>query len=286
MGGIEGKVPGGVRPHGRLRGRWLVLARVVWLGVVWLGVAALSLGLFAPRVPTSRNRRRRAALRTVDRAVYKIIAERRSGGGEEDDLLALLMGARDEATGEAMDDRQLRDEVIALFLAGHETTANALSWAFYPLATHPEAVEKLREELGEVLGTDDGIRTPTLEDLPRLTYTRMVVDETLRLCPPAWITNRQAAAEDEILGHPIPAGAFVMLSPYVLQRHPDYWERPDAFGPERAAPDRGNGRPRFAYFPFGGPRQCIGQAMALVEAQLVLATLRPRGGLPMTVEPA
>ena len=262
-----------------------------------------------PRVPTPRNRRRRAALRTVDRAVYKIIAERRSGGGEEDDLLALLMGARDEETGEAMDNRQLRDEVITLFLAGHETTANALSWAFYLLATHPEAEEKLREELGEVLGTDDGIRTPTLTDLPRLTYTKMVVDETLRLYPPAWITNRQAAAEDEILGHPIPAGAFVMLSPYVLHRHPDYWERPDAFDPERFDPGRGNGRPRFAYFPFGGgPRQCIGQGMALVEAQLVLATvlgrcrlrpasdrpveaealatLRPRGGLPMTVEPA
>jgi cytochrome P450 len=262
-----------------------------------------------PRVPTPRNRRRRAALRTVDRAVYKIIAERRSGGGEEDDLLALLMGARDEETGEAMDDRQLRDEVITLFLAGHETTANALSWAFYLLATHPEAEEKLREELADVLGVDGGIRTPTLEDLPRLAYTKMVVDETLRLYPPAWITNRQAVAEDEILGHPIPAGAFVMLSPYVLHRHPDYWERPDAFDPERFAPGQGNGRPRFAYFPFGGgPRQCIGQSMALVEAQLVLATvlgrcrlrpasdepveaealatLRPRGGLPMTVEAA
>ena len=262
-----------------------------------------------PGVPTPRNRRLRAALRTVDRAVYGIIAERRRGGGEEDDLLALLMGARDEATGEAMDDRQLRDEVTTLFLAGHETTANALSWAFYLLATHSEAEMRLRAELGEVLGTGGDRRVPTLGDLPRLAYTRMVVDETLRLYPPAWITNRQAIAEDEILGHRIPAGAFVMLSPYVLHRHRDYWDHPDAFDPERFAPGRTDGRPRFAYFPFGGgPRQCIGQGMALVEAQLVLATvlgrcrlrptsdkpveaeafatLRPRGGLPMNVGPA
>ncbi len=262
-----------------------------------------------PGVPTPRNRRLRAALRTLDRSVYSIIAERRRGGGGGDDLLALLMGARDEETGEAMDDRQLRDEVITLFLAGHETTANALSWAFYLLAAHPDAEGRLRDELEEVLGEDGGRRPPTLEDLPKLTYTKMVVDETLRLYPPAWITNRQTIADDEILGHRIPAGAYVMLSPYVLHRHPDYWERPDEFDPERFTPERSAGRPRFAYFPFGGgPRQCIGQSMALVEAQLVLATvlgrcrlrlfsdrpveaealatLRPRDGLPMTVEPA
>jgi cytochrome P450 len=259
------------------------------------------------RVPTPRNRRFGAALRTVDRAVYEIISERRRGGGGEEDLLALLMGTRDEETGEAMNDEQLRDEVMTLFLAGHETTANALTWALYLIATHPEAEERLRQELDEVLGPDRG--APTIQDLPRLAYTKMVVDETLRLYPPAWITNRQAIAEDEILGHRIPAKSFVSLSPYVLHRHPDYWERPDEFDPERFSPERDTGRPRFAYFPFGGgPRQCIGQSMALVEAQLVLATvlnrcrlrpvsdkpvepqalatLRPRGGLPMTVEAA
>jgi len=262
-----------------------------------------------PSVPTPRNRRRQAALRTVDEAVYRIIAERRRGGGEEEDLLALLMGARDEATGEAMGDRQLRDEVITLFLAGHETTANVLSWAFHLISTHPEVEGRLLDEIEGVLGADGGRRTPTVEDVPKLAYTRMVVDETMRLYPPAWITNRQALAEDEILGHRIPAGAFVMVSPYVLHRHPDYWADPDAFDPERFAPGRAHGRPRFAYFPFGGgPRQCIGQSMALVEAQLVLATvlgrcrlrtvpgrpvepeafatLRPKGGLPMTVEAA
>lgn len=259
------------------------------------------------RVPTPRNRRFRAAMRTVDRAVYAIIAERRGGGGEEEDLLALLMNTRDEETGEAMDDKQLRDEVMTLFLAGHETTANALTWALYLISTHPGVEVRLREELDGVLGADH--RVPTVEDLPKLTYTKMVVDETLRLYPPAWITNRQAIAEDEILGHRIPARSFVTLSPYVMHRHPDFWDNPDVFDPERFAPGRNPGRPRFAYFPFGGgPRQCIGQSMALVEAQLVLATilgrcrlrpvsggpvepqalatLRPRGGLPMIVEPA
>jgi cytochrome P450 len=242
------------------------------------------------RVPTPRNRRFRAALRTVDRAVYSIISERRRGGGDGEDLLALLMGARDEETGEAMSDEQLRDEVITLFLAGHETTANALSWAFYLLATHPGEEGRLRDELDEVLG-GGGRRVPTLDDVPRLAYTRMVLDETLRLYPPAWITNRQAIADDEILGHRIPAGAFVALSPYVLHRHPDYWERPDEFDPERFTPERSAGRPRFAYFPFGGgPRQCIGQGMALVEAQLVLATvlgrcrLRPVSDRPVEAE--
>jgi cytochrome P450 len=259
------------------------------------------------RVPTPRNRRFRAAVRTVDRAVYSIIAGRRRDGGNEEDLLALLMGTRDEATGEAMGDKQLRDEVMTLFLAGHETTANALSWALYLISTHPHVERRLCEELDDVLGPDR--RVPMIEDLPDLTYTKMVVDETLRLYPPAWITNRQAIAEDEILGHRIPAGAFVSLSPYVLHRHPNYWDHPDEFDPERFALGGGNGRPRFAYFPFGGgPRQCIGQSMALVEAQLVLATLldrcrlrpvsgrpveaealatlRPRGGLPMIVEAA
>ncbi len=262
-----------------------------------------------PGVPTPRNLRLRAALHTLDRAVYSIIGKHRRGGGGGDDLLVLLMGARDEETGEAMGDRPLRDEVITLFLAGHETTANALSWAFYLLSAHPHAERRLRDELDEVLGEDGGHRPQTLEDLPKLTYTKMVVDETLRLYPPAWITNRQAIADDEILGHRIPANTYVMLSPYVLHRHPDYWERLDEFDPERFTPERSVGRPRFAYFPFGGgPRQCIGQSMALVEAQIVLATvlgrcrlrpvsdqpveaealatLRSRGGLPMTVEPA
>lgn len=254
-------------------------------------------------VPTPRNRRVRAALRTLDGAVYHIIEERRRNGGG-DDLLSLLLDARDEATGEAMSDRQLRDEVLTLFLAGHETTANALAWTFYLVAGHPAAERRLRDELA----ASGANGTPAVADLPRLPYSRMVIDEALRLYPPAWVTNRQVLAEDEIQGYRVRAGDFVMLSPYVLHRHPEFWERPEEFDPERFAPERSVGRPRFAYFPFGGgPRQCIGQSMALVEAQLILATvlgrcrlrllsekpveiqalatLRPRGGLPMIAEP-
>jgi cytochrome P450 len=262
------------------------------------------------RVPTRRNLRLKGAIRTIDRAVYRIIEERRRRGGGGDDLLALLMGARDEDTGEAMTDRQLRDEVITLFIAGHETTANALSWTFYLLAKNPEAERKLRAELDESLGANGSRRAPTVADLPRIPYARRVVEEAIRLYPPAWITNRQALYDDEILGYHIPAGAFVMISPYVIHRHPDLWENPLDFDPDRFSPERSEGRPRYAYFPFGGgPRQCIGRDMALVEAHLILATiasryrlrlaseniavepealatLRPRGGLPMRVETA
>lgn len=257
-------------------------------------------------VPTARNRRMREARDTLDRVVQNIIEEKRRDGAGED-LLALLMHARDEVTGETMPDAQLRDEVKTLLVAGHETTANALSWAFYLLARHPEAEGRLREELEGVLGPGD--RAPTLADLPRLPYARRVLDETIRLYPPAWITDRQALGDDVVCGHRVPAGTRIVLLPYVTHRHPDLWEDPDRFDPDRFLPERSAGRPRFAYFPFGGgPRQCIGRDMALAEAHLVLAsvlrrfrlrpasgepvepqplvTLRPKGGVRMFVEPA
>jgi cytochrome P450 len=256
-----------------------------------------------PRVPTPRNRRHRAALAALDHAIYGIIAARRHGDTAGDDLLGLLMGVRDEDTGEGMSDRQLRDELITLFVAGHETTAVALTWVCHLLAEHPDAADRVRAELAAVLGD----RAPVAADLPKLPYPRMVIDEAMRLYPPAWITNRQAIADDEVCGYRIPAGAIVMISPYVMHRHPAFWERPDAFDPERFAPDRSAGRPPYVYFPFGGgPRQCIGKGLALIEAQLILATvaqrfqlrhvtghaieplaqvtLRPRGGMPMIVE--
>jgi cytochrome P450 len=259
-------------------------------------------------VPTPRNRRLRAAVRALDRAMYSIIEDHRRAGEGEGDLLSLLMEARDEETGQAMSDRQLRDEVITLFIAGHETTANALAWTFYLLAKHPQAEERLRDELDGVLGTGGDRQPPTVADLPRLPYARIVVEEAMRLYPPAWITDRQALAEDEIRGHRIPKGAHIVISPYVTHRLPDLWEDPETFDPERFSPERSAGRARYAYFPFGGgPRQCIGKGMALVEAQLILATvahryrlrlasdrpvepealvtLRPRDGLPMVVEP-
>jgi len=257
------------------------------------------------RVPTPRNRRFLAARATLDGIVYRIIAERRRRPAEHDDLLAMLMEARDEQTGEGMSDKQLRDEVITLFVAGHETTAVALAWAWHLLAEHPDAAERVRAEQAGALGS----RAPTTADLPQLPYARMVIDEAMRLYPPAWVTNRQALADDEICGYRIPAGAIVLISPYVMHRHPAYWEHPERFEPERFTPERSAGRPHYAYFPFGGgPRQCIGKGLALMEAQLILGavaqrfrlghlpghvvepqalvTLRPRGGLPMFVERA
>ena len=223
--------------------------------------------------PTPRNRHTRAAMRTVDDEVYAIINRRRANPEVKDDLLAMLMEARDEGDGKGMDDRQLRDEVLIMFAAGHETTANAMAWAFYELQRHPDVLAKLRAELAEVLGG----RTPTAADLPRLVYTRMVIDEVLRLYPPVFITNRQALQEDEVCGFHIPAGAVVGVSPYMTQRDPRFWQDPLAFDPQHFAPEQSAGRPRFAYFPFGGgPRQCIGKDFALYEAAVVLAMAAQR----------
>lgn len=255
------------------------------------------------RWPLPHNRRVQAAIRTLDEAVFEIIAQRHGREAARDDLLALLMAAREEGGGAGMDDRQLRDEVITIFVAGHETTARLLTWVFYLLDQHPDVEARLHAELVAVLGG----RVPTVADLPNLPYTRMIIDETLRLYPPVWITNRQAVADDEIMGYRIPAGALVSISPYATHRHSDFWEDPERFDPERFSPERVAARPRFAYLPFGGgPRQCIGNTFALTEAVLVLATvaqryrlrlpagavvtpeprvtLQPRGGLPMRLE--
>jgi cytochrome P450 len=255
------------------------------------------------RWPTLRNRRALAAMRTVDDVVLGIVDQRRRGGEERDDLLGMLMEARDEETGQGMAGKQLRDEVVTIFVAGHETTAVALTWAFYLLSQHPDMEARLHAELAEVL---DG-RTPGVADVPNLRFTRMVIDETLRLYPPAWITNRQAVAEDEVCGYRIPAGAVVGISPYVMHHLPAYWPDPERFDPQRFAPDAAQERPRFAYMPFGGgPHQCIGNSFALLEATLILSTvaqryrlrlpagavvtpkpqstLRPAGGMAMLLE--
>jgi cytochrome P450 len=239
-------------------------------------------------------------MRTVDDVVLGIVDQRRRGGEERDDLLGMLMEARDEETGQGMAGKQLRDEVVTIFVAGHETTAVLLTWAFCLLSQHPDVEARLHAELAEVL---DG-RTPGVADAPNLRFTRMVIDETLRLYPPAWITNRQAVAEDEVCGYRIPAGAVVGISPYVMHHLPAYWPDPERFDPQRFAPEAAQERPRFAYMPFGGgPHQCIGNSFALLEATLILAavaqryrlrllagavvtpkpqsTLRPAGGMPM-----
>lgn len=257
--------------------------------------------IIPPVLPTRQDRRFRAATRALDGVVYQIIAERRGRGEDTGDLLSMLMLARDEETGAAMDDQQLHDEVLTMLVAGHETTATALSWAWALLAQHPQVEAKLHAEVDALGG-----RAPSAADLPRLPYARMIVDETLRLYPPVYILSRKVKQDDVIGGHRIPAGSSVDISPYVTHRHPAFWDKPDAFVPERFAPDQA-ARPRFAYFPFsGGPRQCIGNSFALMEAQLILSTvaqrfrlrlqpgqvvtpdplitLRPRGGLPMIVE--
>ena len=231
--------------------------------------------------PTKRNRRFKRALRELDTFVFGLIGKRRREGDDSGDLLSMLLFARDDNTGEAMSGRQVRDEVMTMLLAGHETSAMALTWAWYLLSIHPEIEHRLHEELDSVLGG----RIPGFDDLSQLPHVRMIVDETLRLYPPAWGVERQSIDEDEIGGFRIPKGVQLFVSSYATHRHPDFWESPDLFDPERFLPERSKERPRFAYYPFGGgPRKCIGSNFALMEMQLILATLAQRYRLAVVPE--
>jgi cytochrome P450 len=209
-----------------------------------------------------------------DRSVDRLLNERgRVPEAEPKDLLARLIAARDDETGGGMTAKEVRDQVVTIFMAGHETTAQALSWTWYLLSQHPAAEAKLHDELATMLAG----RTPRSEDLPNLRYTRMVIDEAMRLYPPAHTLSRAPVNADEVLGHRIPAGATVLIVPWMLHRKPSLWERAERFEPERFAPERAAARPRFAYIPFGaGPRICIGAAFALAEATLILATIGQR----------
>ncbi len=221
--------------------------------------------------PTPEDNAYRHAINTLNRIVYGIIEDRRRSQTDEGDLLSVLIQATDQGAG--MNNEQLRDEVMTLFLAGHETTANALSWTWYLLSKNPAVEHTLSAELSERLGG----KPPELQDLENLPYNRMVIDESLRLYPPAWLVSRTASADDLVEGITIPAGAVVFLSQYVTHRHPDYWDNPEGFDPERFTPERSRDRPEFAYFPFGGgPRKCIGNYFALLEAQVVLAIIAQR----------
>ncbi len=224
-------------------------------------------------LPTPHNLRFRRSVAALDSVVMGIIEERRRTGRSGDDLLGMLLEARDEETGAQMDDRQLRDEAMTIYMAGHETTASTLTWAWYLLSLHPLAARRLHAELDEQLGG----RLPTLEDLPRLTELRMVLDEVMRLYPAAWMISRTPLKDDEIGGYRIPAGAVVSMSPYVVHRLPALWDNPEGFDPQRFSPERAAARQPYAFFPFaGGPRQCIGNSLALMESQLILATLAQR----------
>ncbi len=232
-------------------------------------------------VPTPSNWRFRSELRTLDTVVFDIIRQRRQRGGEYHDLMATLMEARDEESGKGMNDQQLRDEIMTLLIAGHETGANALAWCWYLLAQNPAAEQKLHKELDTVLGN----RTPTVDDLPQLPYTRMVFEEAMRLYPPVWILMRKALHDDKIGEHIIPANTYILWSTYALHRHPDFWEEPERFDPERFTPERSANRPRHAYIPFSnGPRLCIGNVFAMVESQLILAMVAQRYHLALAFD--
>jgi cytochrome P450 len=224
-------------------------------------------------IPTAENIRYQEGLNTLDRVVYGLINERKQSGEDTGDLLSMLVFARDEETDESMDEKQLRDEIMTIFLAGHETTANALSWTWYLLSKHPDVERRLSAELKEVLGG----RVPTLFDLKNLQYTSMVLNEAMRLYPPVWQVGRETINADKIGGYEIPSNSTVIMSSYVTHRHPDFWENPEGFDPERFSPERSTDRHQYAYFPFGGgPRTCIGNNFALMEAQLIIADIAQR----------
>jgi cytochrome P450 len=220
-------------------------------------------------VPTPRNRQLKQAKAYLREFMMNIIESRRRDG-LQDDLLSMLMSSRDAETGEFMTNEQLHDEVLITFFAGHETTASLLTWTSYLLSLYPEVEEKLHAELDSVLQG----RVPTLDDVPQLTYTRMVLDEVLRLYSPVPLLARDAQEDDEIGGYHVPKGSIVIPFPYGTHRHPEFWEHPYAFYPEHFLPEAVAERPKYAYFPFGsGQRVCIGLHFALLEATLILADI-------------
>jgi cytochrome P450 len=270
-------------------------------------------GQFIDRFDFARRQRRSEVLGVLESLIYDLIRRRRSEGVDHGDLLSMLVlgeqgEAREHPEEQRMSDRQVRDELLTLFLAGHETTALALSYSFYLLSQHPPVEARLLEELNAVLGEPHGpgARLPQWEDLPRLEYTRRVFAEAMRLYPPAYATARIARHDDEIGGCRIPAGSAVIISQFVTQRDARFWPDPLRFDPDRFSPEAEAQRPKFAYFPFGGgPRRCIGEPFAWMEGQLLLAaiahryhiavqegytpelqplvTLRTKNGMPVTV---
>lgn len=263
-----------------------------------------SLGAVPTWVPLPRQVRFRRARRHLQRVVDQLVAERAADLREDagDALSRLIVSTRREADPQVGRQR-LRDELVTLLLAGHETTASTLGWTFHLLDRHPQVWDRLRAEAVEVLGD----RPPGYGDLKRLRYTAMVVSEAMRLYPPVWILTRQAQADDDVGGFHVPAGSDVLISPYTLHRHPAFWSAPERFRPDRFDPGQQTDRPRYAYLPFGaGPRFCVGSHLGLLEASFVLAavarelrlvtvpgyrvvpepmlSLRIRGGLPMTVQ--
>ena len=288
-----------------LSGDAAALGEAIQVALAWLDartVDPMAMPLF---VPTAENRRMRAAQRLFAATITRLVAERRASHEDPGDLLSMLLAARDPETGAGMDDQQIHDEMFTFLVAGYETTSAALEWTLILLARHPEIAERVRLEHREVCGA----RPPTPEDLPHMPVARGVIEESLRLYPPVFGMQRRVLADDEIGGYAIPRGAQVLVSPFAMHRHPGFWPDPDVFDPDRFSPERSEGRPRFAHFPFGGgPRQCIGSGFARMELQVILPavigalrfelaedadttpdprmTFRPRGPVTMHVHPA
>ncbi|MFN2602847.1 MAG: cytochrome P450 [Gemmatimonadaceae bacterium] len=266
--------------------------------------AMLPFTEYLDHVPIPAVRRFNAARDRLDRTIFRMIRERRSSGEDRGDLLSMLLLAQDtEGDGTGMSDSQLRDEALTIFLAGHETTANALTWTWYLLSQHSEAEARLRAEVDSVL---DG-RSPTVDDLQNLPYTRMILSESMRLFPPAWAIGRRALQSFKAGDYEIPKGSVVLMSQYIMHRDPRFFPEPERFDPERWTAEAQAQRPKFSYFPFGGgPRVCIGEQFAWMEGILLIATiaqhwrmrlmpnqvvdiqplitLRPKYGMRMTTE--
>jgi cytochrome P450 len=257
------------------------------------------------KLPLPSKRRFEQARARLDATIYGLIRERRASGVDAGDLLSMLLLAQDEEKHDGgMSDEQVRDEAITLFLAGHETGANALTWSWYLLSQHPEVERRLHDEIDTVLGD----RAPELADLPNLRYAEMVLSEALRLYPPAWAIGRKALGTFTVGGYHIPGGSICIVSPYVVQRNPRWFPEPEKFDPDRWTPEARDARPKFSYFPFGGgARVCIGERFAWMEGVILMAaiaqkwrfrlapdqhveplplvTLRVKNGLRMIAEP-
>ncbi|NER22326.1 MAG: cytochrome P450 [Symploca sp. SIO1C2] len=244
---------------------------------------------FPAWIPTSKNRSFRQAKQTLDRVVLEIIQSRRQNPTAQHDLLSMLLATQDEETGKRMSDRQLLDEVITLINAGHETTATTLAWTWYLLGTHPHIMANLLHELDTILHD----QAPTWQQISQLQYTRRVLDESLRLCPPGMgLAPRIALEDDEIQGYFIPKGSVFNIATYFIGRHPEFWHNPDQFDPDRFLPEFEKQRSKFAYLPFGGgAHSCIGKNFALMEATLILVMIAQRFHLklvpnqPIAIDP-
>jgi enediyne biosynthesis protein E7 len=264
-----------------------------------------TLGMVPQWLPLKGQREFRGARTDLDRIVDLLVAQRKANPIESgDDVLTRLIASTAKETDRRVGDRRMRDELVTLLLAGHETTASTVGWTLDLVSRHPEVRERLHEEAVAVYGD----RRPAYEDLRQLRYTHMVLEEAMRLYPPVWILPRRAVADDEVGGYHVPAGSEVLICPYILHRHPRYWVDPERFDPERFDPDVPSNRPRYAHLPFGaGPRFCVGNHLGMMEAAFIISTLmrdlrlenvpghrvkpepmmslRLGGGLPLTVRP-